>query len=70
VRCVDPALSGSQGEIGDRSSDGDTVFTLPVADNDRNYQVLAFVATDSYRQLDGVERNFVANCGDRQSGGL
>ena len=60
VRCTDPALNRRPGESSERSNNGDTVFTLPVADNDRNYQVLAFVATDAYRQLDAVERNFVA----------
>jgi PAS domain S-box-containing protein len=37
----------------------ETVFTLPVIDDDSNYQVLAFVATEEYQELDSVDHDFV-----------
>lgn len=49
-------VTGSDGPEREKS---DTVFTLPVIDDDRNYQVLAFVATENFQQLDSVDHDFV-----------
>lgn len=37
----------------------ETVFTLPVTDDEKNYQVLAFVAAEEFRPLGSVEKDFV-----------
>ncbi len=38
----------------------ETVFTLPVTDNEQNYQVLAFAAAAGYKPLGTVDRDFIA----------
>jgi PAS domain S-box-containing protein len=59
VRLEDGEGGDGSGSAGQEREKQDTVFTLPVIDDDRNYQVLAFVAAEEFQQLDSVDHDFV-----------
>ncbi len=52
-------VAQSPGEVRADGNRGDTLFTLPVTDDERNYQVVAFVARGAGGRLSAMDRDFV-----------